>query len=165
MDLDETDLAGEGCCGSSPRFRHGLDAIGLPHEMSEIGIAYPGKAIVTPGRTPAVHDQEGAAIFAVVIADHALGMAAEAYHAAVFRRRYPYVLPHHVLHIGAADLHADDDGCTLGDVFFDGPEVYDVVAVAGREAVEATHAVLMRLRQLLLVGLFRAVLVVVGELV
>src|ERR1700733_8568217 len=127
MDLDEADLAGEGRRRGGAGLCHRLDAIGLPHEMSEIGIAYPGKAIVTPGRSPTVHDQEGAAILTVVIADHALGMAAKACHAAVFRRRYPYVLPHHVLHIGATDLHADDDGCTLGDVFFDGPEVYDVV--------------------------------------
>src|SRR5690606_20734806 len=84
-----------------------IDTIGFTDILLKIAVSYPGDPVVTPLRRPAVHDLEGAAIFAVIITNYAHGMAAQPYLRLVEALRLPKFFAHHILHKALSYHHAD----------------------------------------------------------
>src|SRR5690606_1399003 len=107
-------------------FAHGVHGKGLAGEVVEGIIGHPGHAVLPPRRSQAVHDEETATVaeLEIVITDHAHGMAAESAHAQVALCGDPGLTPLHVLHEASAHHHADDDGCSLGELLLHGQHAH-----------------------------------------
>src|SRR5262249_31071309 len=102
---------------------HWVNTISFSYKLLEVSVTDIRKSIITPVRSPAVHDLECTAFNTVIITNNTHSMTTKTHHAVILVSGMPYLLPHHSLHKASAHHHTDHNRGILCKVFFYGTHI------------------------------------------